>query len=255
MSLTAGAISLVSKTSTTASLVATAASGGTGPYTQQWYRSTTTGFSPSGGNILSGKTALTLNDSGLIPNTTYYYKVVYTDTGDSNTTVTATQLAVVTSAPSQSPNSFTQSPLLGMIDMRFDYDTISAQIDASETGTLYAGSPVKMYDSAGGVPKVVKCAANSDEVLGFINYDIKSQSFVAGSAVEISMAGNVIFLYATAAIARGARVALDVANNGVAPLAGSGGADIVGWALDKAVAMGDLIRVVVLTPSFAKDGV
>lgn len=254
MSITAGVISLVSKTSTQAVLSATAATAGTGPYTYQWYRSTTTGFTPGGGNILAGKTALSLTDTGLIPSTQYYYKVVATDTGASNATVEYVQLGVATTNPVQNINAFAQSPQLGMIDMRFDYNTIPVQIDASQATALYAGAAVKMVDSADGVPKVVGCAANADEVLGFINFDIKTVSFAAGAAAEISMAGNVIYLYATAAIARGAKCALDLTTNGgVGPVSGSGGEDIVGWAFDKA-STGSLFRVFLMTPSFLKDG-
>lgn len=252
MSITAGVLSQVSVTSTTASLLATAATGGTGPYTYQWYRSTTTGFSPGGGNIISGATSLALTDTGLIPNTQYYYKVIATDTGHSNDVVTYTQLAVATSAPVLSPNQFQQTPYLGTLDQAFDYDTTAVQIDVSQATALYAGSAVKMVDSAGGVPKVVGCSANSDVVLGFINYDIKSQSFLAGANAEISMSGNVMYLYATGAIARGAQVTLDLTTNGgVAQLVGSSGAQIVGWAMDKAAAAGTLIRVFIKTPSFS----
>lgn len=251
MSLTAGVISQVSVADTTAVLSATAASGGTGPYTQQWYRSVTTGFSPGVGNIIAGATALTLNDSGLIPNTIYYYKVVYTDTGNSNTTITATQLAVTTTPQTQNPNQFAQSQLAGVVDMRFPYNTISVMIDSSQATPLYAGAAVKMVDSAGGVPKVVGCAANSDEVQGFINFDIKTVQFVAGVPAEISMGGNVIFLWATGAIARGVQVSLDVTSmGGVRSAVGNTGDNIVGWAMDKATAAGQLIRVFLKTPSF-----
>lgn len=253
MSLTAGTLSQVSVGSTIASLLATAATLGTAPYTYQWYRSIATGFTPGGGNIISGATALALNDTGLIPNTQYYYKVVATDSAGSPATVEYTQLAVATSAPVLNPNSFAQSVIVGMIDMRFPYNTISAQIDTSQATSLYAGAAVKIVDSADGVPKVIGCAANSDEVFGFINYDIKTVAFVAGSLCEISQAGNVMYLYAIAAIARGVQVQLDLSTNGgVKTKTGSSGADIVGWALDKAAAAGALIRVHLTVPSFAK---
>lgn len=251
MSVTAGALSQVSVSQNTANLLSAAATAGTGPYTYQWYRSTTTGFSPAGGNLIAGATALALADTGLIPNTAYFYKVVATDTGASNATSTSSQLAVQTSVPSQSPNQFAQSPQLGMIDMRYDYDTVSVQIDTSQATALYAGAAVKMVDSADGVPKVVGCAADSDEVLGFINFDIKTVSFVAGVAAEISMAGNVMYLYATGAIARGVQVSLDLTTNGgVRSAVGNTGDKIVGWAFDKATAAGALIRVFIKTPSF-----
>ncbi len=97
MSTTAGALSQLSVSDTKASLSSAAATGGAAPYTYQWYRSTTSAFSPGAGNLISGATALTLNDTGLIPNTQYYYKVRATDsnsvTGDSS------QLAVATAPP------------------------------------------------------------------------------------------------------------------------------------------------------------
>lgn len=253
MSLGVGPITQVSVSDTKASLSCAAASGGTGPYTYQWYRSTTTGFSPGAGNIISGATSLTLNDSGLIPNTQYYYVVVVTDTGNGNATANSSQLAVATAPQSLSQNQFAQSPVVGMIDMRFPYNTVSVQIDSSQATALYPGAAVKMVDSVDGVPKVVGCSADSDEVLGFINFDIKSPNFPAGAMAEISMAGNVIYLFATGAIARGVQVSLDLTTmGGVRSAAGNTGDDIVGWAYDKAAAAGALIRVFVKTPSFLK---
>jgi hypothetical protein len=46
-------------------------------------------------------------------------------------------------------------------------------------------------------------------------------------------------------------VTSDVVNNGVAQLVPSSGASIVGWALDGATAMGQLIRVELKSPSFS----
>ncbi len=252
MSITAGAISLVSNSSNEAKLSATAATGGSGPYTYQWYYSTTTGFSPSGSNIISGATALTLDLTGLIPNTTYYFKVIATDTGHSNDTVTYTQLAVTTNGISPSQNQFAQTPTLGQVQMPYSYDTIACQVDVSESGTLYAGTPVSIVDNAGGLPKVIKCAASDDDCFGFVNFNPKNRSYIAGNVLEISQEGNVLYLYATGAIARGVQVELDIANNGVKQATAMSGNDIVGWAFDKAAAQGDLIRVRVLSPSFLK---
>lgn len=252
MSLTAGTISLVSKASTTANLAVTAASGGTGPYTNQWYRSITTGFSPGGGNIIAGATALTLADSGLIPGTIYYYKVVQTDTGNSNTTVTATQLAVTLDPPSQNINSFAQAPFVGQLDLRVGpSNVVAVQIDTSQATPLTAGTAVKIVDSVGGVPKVVGITADTDEVLGFIVYDIKSKQYVAGDRAELAMAGCCMFLYAASAIARGVQVVPEALSPGsVQAASGLTGDKLVGWAYDKAAAYGDLIRVVLQTPSF-----
>lgn len=253
MALTAGLLSVISKTQNTTALLSAAATGGTGPYTYQWYRSTVSGFTPGAGNIIAGATALTLNDSGLIPGTQYYYEVIATDTGNGNVTAGSAQLPVLTTPPIQSQNQFAMTSQLGMLDMRFDYDTVAVQIDVSQATPLFAGAAVKVVDSVDGVPKVVGCAANSDEVFGFINFDIKTMSYVAGVNAEISMSGNYIYLYATTSIPRGTQVQLDLTTNGgVAAKVGSSGADIVGFAYDKAVNPGTLIRVKLTVPSFAK---
>lgn len=242
----AGALSQVAVTSTTAQLSSAVATGGTGPYTYQWYRSTVSGFTPGGGNIIAGATALTLDDSGLIPNTQYYYEVVATDSLAA--TGSSTQLAVATSVPVLSQNQFALSSFLGTIDLRYNYNTVSVMIDLSQATGLYAGAAVKVIDSADGVPKVVGCAASSDDVFGFINFDIKTVVFLAGMTAEVSCAGNVMFLYATAAIARMAKVELDLSTNGGVKTSATSGATIVGYVYDKATAPGDLVRVVVQTP-------
>lgn len=254
MAVTAGAITKVKAESTQLIMSCSAATGGVGPYTYQWYKSQTSGFVPGVGNLVDGATSLEETFTGLIPGTTYYFVVVATDTGDSNATDASTEGSAVTAQPTPSQNQFNIEPLLGMIDLAYNYDTIAAQIDASETGTLYAGMPVKIVDSAGGVPKVVGITAVTDEVFGYLNYNIKNRSFVAGDMAEISQSGNVMFLYATAAIARGVQVVPSLATNGgVAAASGSGGENIVGVALDKAAANGDLIRVKLLCPSFLFD--
>ncbi len=99
---TAGGSSLASGTAsangstgpTTAPVICGAATGGTAPYTYQWYRSITNGFTPGGGNIVSGATSLTLNDTGLTSGTTYYYKMQSTDSVPN--TVTSNQVTMTT---------------------------------------------------------------------------------------------------------------------------------------------------------------
>lgn len=244
MSLAAGALSQISVQSNTAQLSSAVATGGTGPYTYQWYRSTTTGFSPGGGNILTGATSLALNDTGLIPNTPYFYKVVVTDTGNSNVTANSSQLAVTTTPQQLSQNQFSQSAIGGMLDMRFDYNTLSAKIDATQSGTVYPGTAMKIVAQSGfnGVPSVIACTASTDAVFGFLNYDIKSVGFVAGQPCELSQGGNVMYLYATSAITQGAQVTLDVTAPGAVSSKTSNNA-LVGWAMDGAAAAGALIRI------------
>lgn len=251
MATTAGALSQVSVTDRVAKLVSAAATAGSAPYTYQWYRSTTSGFSPSGGNAISGATSLNLTDTGLTPGTDYFYKVVATDSG--SVTGTSSQLAVTTAQVTQNPNQFQQAPALGQVDQAYSYNSVVCQIDASEDETLVAGQAVKFTNSAGKVPQVEACDAASDQCVGFINYNIKNRSFVAGDYCEISQDGNVIYLIATAAIARGAKLtslpaaAVGGCNGGVVTATGSSGYPLIGWAFDKA-ASGELFRVKVQAP-------
>ncbi len=256
MAFTAGTISQVAVASTTDSLLTSAATGGTTPYTYQYYRSTTTNFSPGAATSISGATALALSDSGLTPGTVYYYKNVATDSAGTPSVVTTAQITVTTLAPTLSQNQFTESPFLGMLDLRYNTDTVAAQFDPAGTGTLIGGQAVKFTTApAGGAPTVVPCTATSDTVAGFVNYDIKTAVYNPGDRLEMSMRGNVMYLYAATAINRGQEVtSLPAAvaggcNGGVIPAVGSGGLPKVGFSLDT-TAIGQLGRIFLSTPAY-----
>lgn len=252
MATTAGALSKVLVGPDSASLLSAVATGGSAPYTYQWYRSTVgSGFTPDGTNIISGATALSLSDSGLANQTNYWYKVIAIDSGAVASTSSA--LAITTmAAASPSISQFALSPALGELDLAYNYNSISVMLDSSQVGAAISGQAVKIVNSAGGVPKVVVCSANTDEVFGFLNFNFKKTVFFAGDYAEISQKGNVIHLFATTAIPRGSQVTLDVTTiGGVGVLVGSSGADVCGFALDQG-AIGGLIRVEVNVPSFLK---
>lgn len=255
MAITAGTLSQVSVSSNSASLLATAATGATGPVTYQWYQSTTTGFSPSGGNLVAGATTLSYTFTGLNPNVIYYYKVIATDVGHSNDVVTYTQLAVTTTPSQLSQNQFTLQAISGFLDQHYNYNTHAVQVDISQATSLYAGQPVKRLTSqtGAGVPKVVGCAADTDNVFGYINYDIKTVAFQALSMAEISLDGNVMYLYSTGVIQAGAEVTLDLLNGGVAQATGSSAKTIVGFAYDGAAGTGVLVRIYLKVPSYQLD--
>lgn len=241
--ITPGALSKTLVGSTTDKLASAAATGGSGTFAYQWHRSTTTGFTPAASTAIAGATALTLADSGLKPSTPYFYVVQIVDAG-SGISANSAQLAVVTSLGNPQPNQFAQQPYLGTVDQAFNYNTRAVQIDSSSAGGLVPGQAVKLVDNQFGVPKVVECSANSDNVFGFINYNFKNAVFNAYDRCEVSCDGNVQYLIATAACARGAKLQLDLTyNGGVITAVGSSGAQVVGSAYDKATAAGQLIRV------------
>lgn len=245
MTYAAGALTKVLIGSSTASLSSAVATGGTGPYTYQWYRSTTNSFTPGAGNILTGQTALTLADSGLVANTTYYYVVVATDTGNSNTTANSAQLTVLTE-PSLVQNQFAQSPIVGVIDLSLgSQNLVAAQVDASVTSQIYPGQAVKIVaNTVGGILKVAPIAAKGDAAFGFVRFNIKDLVYTAGMNLEVAMFGSVIWCMATGAITQMAEVCIDPTYIGGVQATGNT-ATYIGWAIDGAASAG-LIRVMLL---------
>lgn len=251
MTYAAGALSKVLVGQSTANLSSAAATGGTSPYTYQWYRSTTTGFTPAAGNLIAGATALTLSDSGLVPNTTYFYVVVATDTGNANATANSTQMTVLTE-PSLSQNQFAQLNIVGQVDMKIgSTNIVSAQADATVTSAapIFPGQAVKLVaNTAGGPPRVAPVTSKSDSVWGYCVFNIKDLQYVGGQNLEVALWGTVLQLFATGAITQGAEVCVDPTYIGGVQATGNT-ACFVGQALDGAAAAG-LIRVM-LFPNIA----
>lgn len=256
MALTAGSLSQVSVADVSDSLLATAAVSGTTPYTYQWYRApSSAAFVPAASYAVSGATSLALADSGLTPGSVYYYRVVSVDSNATPASVTYSGLTVTTLAPQVSQNTFGLAPILGMTDLKLNYNTITVQFDPAGSGTLVPGQAVKWSTVAGGPPKVLVSTATADVVAGFVNYNQKNTSYAVGDYLEMSMAGNVMFLYAATAINRGNEVTslpsgvAGGCNGGVIPSVPSGGIPKVGFALDTA-AIGQLVRIQLRTPAY-----
>lgn len=151
----------------------------------------------------------------------------------------------------QYSNQRVMSVEVGKIDLAINPSIISAYIASTETATLVPGSPVKMADVAGGVPKVLLATADNDNIIGYIVRNPKDASYVAGDACEIALSGSVMYMEAGAAIARGAKVESDVSEIQVITVSAN---PIVGIALDKAATSGDIIRVLILAPGTSNTG-
>ena len=252
MAVTAGSLSQVAVAATTINASISPGTGGIVPYAYQWYRSTTSGFTPGAGNSIAGATAVSLADSGLTPNTKYYYEVIVTDSTAS--TASSSQIAIVTTAPVLSQNAFSQAPFVGVVDLTVgSTNVIGAQIDASAgTNVYYPGQFVKIVaNNNGGLPKVIGCAAKGDAAIGAIRFNVKDISYGAGQNCEIAMFGTVMWFYATGAITQFAEVCLDTVSPGGVQATGNT-ATFVGVAIDGAAAAGTLIRVMLVpNPAYA----
>lgn len=143
-------------------------------------------------------------------------------------------------------NAFSMETVQGASDLSFHGSVLTCQIDAAETATLVAGEAVLITDNAGGVPKVEQLAADTNGTFGFIVRNVKDQNFVAGDRCEVALQGSVLYMTAGAAIARGVAVEYDV--SAVKVITSAGTNPVVGFALDKATADGDLVRVFITTP-------
>ena len=145
----------------------------------------------------------------------------------------------------QSLNQFAQSTEKGILDLALNPNIISCRIDPDSVASFVAGTAVKLTDAAGKVLLVEK-ATIGENIFGFVVYSIKKSVPVAGDFIEVAISGSVMQMEASEAIARGINVEIVSASDKIAP-ADTVAATIVGKALDKAAADGDLIRVIIST--------
>jgi hypothetical protein len=150
---------------------------------------------------------------------------------------------------SQLMNQFIQAPVLGQLDLMLNGNTLSAYIDPAYAGApLAPGQAVKRVAAVGGIPVVTPTTADSDDVFGIIEYDIKHFQFIAGYKCNVSwFRGNVIYLTSSAAIAAYAKFKMVHGTPGsiAAPTTG----DVIsGRTVDSASASGQLIRCVLDLP-------
>lgn len=125
-------------------------------------------------------------------------------------------------------------------------ESISGIVDASQADALLPGDPVKIVATSQGLPHFAK-AGVGDVVAGFVEWNVIRPSYAAGKICQISMAGNVMYMEAGAAIQAGSLVNVtDLTNVLVGAAAGAGSK--LGIALEAATAAGQLIRVKIGEP-------
>ena len=121
-----------------------------------------------------------------------------------------------------------------IIPVKYNHDAVG--------GALTPGMVVKFVDVAGS-EMVVDKAATTELADGVVVYNPKKNSYAAGYTLEVATRGTYVYLESAAAIARGAYVEINVANNQILTAAGTN--KILGKAVDKATAANQLIRVVI----------
>lgn len=154
---------------------------------------------------------------------------------------------------SQNPNQFKQAAVVGEVDLQTNPNPAMYTCrfkDASETDgtTLKPGEPCKLIDLGAsdivGPPIVDEMADDNDGgAFGVKVFSTKKNESVDNDIVQVATEGAVIWLEASAAIARGAKVAAVLSAPGeVVTLTTE---DQLGIALDKAAADGDMLRVLI----------
>lgn len=148
----------------------------------------------------------------------------------------------------QAVNQFAMTPEQGMISTQFSTNVLPATVVGTQVGNLIPGQAVKIADVAGGPVKVQSLAADTDEPFGFVVLAPRRTEYAANQPLEIAFAGSTMYMTSDAAVARGAKVEFKRSNNRVITSAGTN--PIVGIALDKATAAGQLIQVFILAPNY-----
>lgn len=130
------------------------------------------------------------------------------------------------------------------LDWGLNAMVMEVQIDATETGTLYAGDPVKIVSTSKGKLKVV--AAGADAAFGYILFNPKHETAKAGDIVSVLCKDGVISEVTEEAISAGASVYY-VAADGSVSATGAQGQEPMGITLEatSATTGGALVAVLV----------
>lgn len=147
-----------------------------------------------------------------------------------------------------SQNQFTLSTLKGTLDSG---TSITCQYhSASPADAISAGEFVMLADvasaSAPAVSVVQKGVDRASKYLGMVLTNPLKAAWLPGDKLEVAILGTIAMVEAGSALASGASLGYDPATPGVVIGAGPG-ESVVGIAMEKATAAGQLIRCLVLT--------
>jgi predicted RecA/RadA family phage recombinase len=148
-----------------------------------------------------------------------------------------------------SPNQFRQTTDVGYLDLQTGLNNVLTCVHLADEATpLVPGNTVKLADNFTAIPSV-EASAITEVAFGVAVRNLKDADFPAEARLEIAREGTVMFMMASAAIARGAEVQYNPTTNKVATQASTNAT--LGVALDKAAADTDIIRVIIKPSSNA----
>lgn len=131
------------------------------------------------------------------------------------------------------------------VDWGLNAMVMEVQIDSTETGTLYAGDPVKIVATSTGKLKVV-AISQADTPFGFIIFNSKKASYKAGDIVSILCKDGVMTCVTEDAINAGVGVYYKVSDGSVTTTQPTN-AVLIGKTMEKvaSVSGGTLVQVLI----------
>ena len=153
----------------------------------------------------------------------------------------------------QPMNNFAQTPILGLVDEIPSPDVVAAQILPTSTATtIQVGDLVKLVDGTSGAILVDICTGPTDgPIFGVIPYNARKNKYLAGDIINVVCNLGYVYLKASAAIARGAKVSVTASTTTADPLLTTATVStdyVLGRTVDTATAANQLVRVHI-TPS------
>jgi len=153
-------------------------------------------------------------------------------------------------------NQFKQGKAVGDIALNFfgGESIVSVRYNPSGTGNLKAGETIRLVDlgasDLAGAPIIDKRTTEIQAIFGVVKRSLKQAEFEPGDFVEVAIFGAVMYLKASAALARGVKVSGGIATPGSIQAIGTKA--YLGYTIDKA-GSGDIVRVM-LTPDAVTAG-
>lgn len=135
----------------------------------------------------------------------------------------------------------------GMLDLAINWNLFDCRIDPDSAADFTDANAFafKIVDVSGKSILVDLATATGDKIFGFLPIEVRKNSYVKGDFIRLATQNAVMKMEASAVIARGAT--LEILPSGNRVVTKSAGT-IIGRALDKAAADGDLIRVEINIP-------